>query len=74
MVSLSASPTAPTRSETDPPSLELSACFERLATLHRRLCPRQELGVRMGMYAAELLEFDVPRTDKRLFTPIETDG
>lgn len=60
--------------ETDPPSLVLSACFERLATLHSRLYPRQVLGVRVGMYAAEVLKLDVSRTDKRLFTLIETGG
>ncbi len=41
---------------------------------HNHLCPRQVLGVRMGLYAAELLELAVPQTDKRLYTIIETDG
>ena len=41
---------------------------------HQRLCPRQVLGVRMGMYAAEVLKLDLPQRDKRLFTFIETDG
>jgi formylmethanofuran dehydrogenase subunit E len=41
---------------------------------HRHLCPRQVLGVRMGMYAAELFSLDLPQTDKRLFAFVETDG
>ena len=41
---------------------------------HQHLCPRQVLGVRMGMYAAEYLGLDLPRRDKRLYTFIETDG
>ena len=38
------------------------------------LCPRQVLGVRMGMYAAELFGLELPQTDKRLFAFVETDG
>jgi formylmethanofuran dehydrogenase subunit E len=38
------------------------------------LCPRQVLGVRMGLYAAELLGLNLPQSDKRLFTWVETDG
>lgn len=41
---------------------------------HDHLCPRQVLGVRMGMYAAELFALDLPQTDKRLFAFVETDG
>lgn len=41
---------------------------------HNHLCPRQVLGVRMGMYAAELLEMRLPQADKRLLTFVETDG
>jgi len=39
-----------------------------------RLCPRQVLGARMGLYVAELLGLDLPQTDKRLFAFVETDG
>lgn len=45
-----------------------------VATLHEHLCPRQVLGVRMGIHAASILGIDLPRTDKRLFTFVETDG
>lgn len=48
--------------------------LETSAALHDHLCPRQVLGVRMGMYAAELLKLDLPQTDKRLLTLVETDG
>lgn len=41
---------------------------------HNHLCPRQVIGVRMGMYAAELFQLDLPQTDKRLFAFVETDG
>lgn len=44
------------------------------ATLHRHLCPRQVLGVKMGRLAAELLALDLPQSDKRLLTIVETDG
>lgn len=44
------------------------------AALHQHLCPRQVLGVRMGLLAGRPLDVDVPRTDKRLLTIVETDG
>jgi formylmethanofuran dehydrogenase subunit E len=45
-----------------------------LSRLHKRLCPRQVLGVRMGRHAGEHLGLDVPRTDKRLIAIAEVDG
>ncbi len=44
------------------------------AALHRHPCPRQVLGVRMGMWAGALLGLDLPQEDKRLLTVVETDG
>jgi formylmethanofuran dehydrogenase subunit E len=44
------------------------------AAIHHHLCPRQVLGVRMGMLAGKLLALDLPQTDKRLLTIVETDG
>lgn len=41
---------------------------------HDHLCPRQVLGVRMGLYASELFGLKLPQTDKRLFAFVETDG
>jgi len=44
------------------------------SALHRHLCPRQVLGVRMGMLAAELLQLELPQSDRRLLSLVETDG
>jgi formylmethanofuran dehydrogenase subunit E len=52
----------------------LEALLEKSAAQHSHLCPRQVLGARMGLYAGELLELDVPQSDKRLLTLVETDG
>lgn len=41
---------------------------------HQHVCPRQVMGVRMGLYAGQILGLEVPQTAKRLFTFIETDG
>lgn len=41
---------------------------------HDHLCPRQVLGVRIGLYAGELFGFALPSLDKRLFAFVETDG
>jgi formylmethanofuran dehydrogenase subunit E len=52
----------------------LDGLLEQTAALHRHLCPRQVLGLRMGMLAGERLEVDLPQTDKRVFVFMETDG
>ena len=52
----------------------LEQLLEELARSHKHLCPRQVLGVRMGLYGGELLGLPVPQTDKRLITFVETDG
>lgn len=44
------------------------------AKRHKHLCPRQVLGARMGLFAAELLGLELPRRDKRLLVISETDG
>ncbi len=48
--------------------------LEQSANLHRHLCPRQVLGVRMGMVAANLLHLALPQADKRVLCIVETDG
>jgi formylmethanofuran dehydrogenase subunit E len=54
---------------------DLQSLFEASAERHHKhLCPRQVLGVRMGIYAAELLGLDLPQTDKRVLAFVETDG
>lgn len=44
------------------------------SALHQHLCPRQVLGVQMGLLAADLLHLELPQRDKRLLTIVETDG
>jgi len=48
--------------------------LDESAERHGHLCPRQVIGVRMGMLAAKLLDFNLPQEDKRLLAIIETDG
>ncbi|MFQ5922932.1 MAG: FmdE family protein [Anaerolineales bacterium] len=50
------------------------ALLEHSARMHRHLCPRQVLGVRMGLLAGRILGLDLPQTGKRLITIVETDG
>lgn len=49
-------------------------CVAELAGMHEDLCPRQVLGLRMGLYAGDLLEVAVPRRDRRLLAFVEADG
>ena len=44
------------------------------ATHHHKLCPRQILGVRIGLLAGRLLEIPLPQPEKRLLAISETDG
>jgi formylmethanofuran dehydrogenase subunit E len=53
---------------------ELHNLLEQSAALHQHLCPRQVLGVRIGMLAADLLDVELPQRDKRIFVFVETDG
>jgi formylmethanofuran dehydrogenase subunit E len=52
----------------------LDVILAESAKRHKHLCPRQVLGARMGLLAAELLGLDLPRRDKRLLVISETDG
>jgi formylmethanofuran dehydrogenase subunit E len=52
----------------------LAEVLAESSALHRHLCPRQVLGVQMGLLAAGLLDLDLPQHDKRLLTIVETDG
>lgn len=52
----------------------LQQLLDQCAALHHHLCPRQVLGVRMGMLAGKVLSLDLPQGDKRLLTIMETDG
>lgn len=53
---------------------DLRSLLEQSAALHNHLCPRQVIGVRMGLYAGQLLGLEVPQANKRLYTFVETDG
>ena len=53
---------------------ELQELLDKTAEYHHHLCPRQVLGVRMGMYAGELLGLELPQPRKRLLAIMETDG
>jgi formylmethanofuran dehydrogenase subunit E len=44
------------------------------AQRHKHLCPRQVLGARMGLFAAEILGIELPSRDKRMLVISETDG
>ncbi len=52
----------------------LTELLQASAALHQHLCPRQVLGVRMGLLAGEILGLEVPQDEKRLLTIVETDG
>ncbi|MBI3914870.1 MAG: TraR/DksA C4-type zinc finger protein [Chloroflexi bacterium] len=52
----------------------LSPYFELLKMMHDHLCPKQVLGVRMGLLAVQLLRLELPVRGKRLFAFVETDG
>ncbi|MBI4672939.1 MAG: formylmethanofuran dehydrogenase [Chloroflexi bacterium] len=55
--------------------MDLKTLLDESAKHHRhRLCPRQVLGVCMGLYAGELLGVALPQADKRVFCFVETDG
>jgi len=65
-----------TTDECGPPLADprLAPLLRQSAALHDHLCPRQVLGVRMGLRAAETFGLDLPQRDKRLLTIVETDG
>lgn len=58
-----------------PQTRELQSLLEQSASLHQHLCPRQVLGVRMGLHGGQLLNLELPQGDeKRLYVFMETDG
>ncbi|HRQ23772.1 MAG TPA: FmdE family protein [Anaerolineales bacterium] len=54
--------------------MTLEEILQQSAVRHKHLCPRQVLGARMALYAAEILGLELPRADKRLLVISETDG
>jgi formylmethanofuran dehydrogenase subunit E len=53
---------------------ELTALLEMSADRHTHLCPRQVIGVRMGLAGAAHLGIEAPVSSKRMLVIIETDG
>ena len=55
-------------------NFDLNRYREALLRLHAHVCPRQVLGLRMGIYGAELLNLPIPQTNKRMLAIVETNG
>ncbi len=53
---------------------DLSILLKRSASEHSHLCPRQVLGVRMGLAGLDALGVKPPVTTKTALVYIETDG
>ena len=53
---------------------ELDDLLTLSATHHHKICPRQVLGVRIGLLAGLLHDLPLPQTEKRLLAISETDG
>jgi formylmethanofuran dehydrogenase subunit E len=53
---------------------DLQKLLELSAARHSHLCPRQVLGVRIGLAGGRALDLALPRRDKRLLVILETDG
>lgn len=54
--------------------MDLQLLLEKSARDHSHLCPRQILGVRLGLAGMSALGFDTPPDKKRLLIITETDG
>lgn len=53
---------------------DLDELLRASAAHHHQICPRQVLGVRIGLLAGCLLEMTLPQHEKRLLAIAETDG
>ena len=54
--------------------MDLQPLLEKSSRDHSHLCPRQVLGVRMGLAGLSALDFDAPPDKKQLLIIAETDG
>ena len=54
--------------------MNIQPLLEKSARDHSHLCPRQILGVRMGLAGMKSLGFDSPPSRKRLLIIVESDG
>ena len=53
---------------------DLTPLLDQARARHNHLCPRQVLGVRMGLAGADALAIDVPLRRKEMLVIVETDG
>jgi len=53
---------------------DLQTLLELSASRHTHLCPRQVIGVRLGLAGAAALEIEVPQKKKSLLVIVESDG
>lgn len=53
---------------------DLNELLKASTTHHHKLCPRQVLGVRIGLLAGSLFNINLPQPEKRLIAIAETDG
>lgn len=60
--------------KTDLNQAEIECAINASAENHQHLCPRQVLGVRIGLAGAAQLGLETPRKDKRLMVIVESDG
>ncbi len=54
--------------------MDITSILEKSMQDHDHLCPRQILGVRIGLAGMKALDFDEPPAKKRLLIISETDG
>ena len=54
--------------------MNIQSLLDKSARDHSHLCPRQILGVRMGLYGMKSLGFDLPPAPKSLLVIVESDG
>ncbi|OQY27649.1 MAG: hypothetical protein B6I38_09885 [Anaerolineaceae bacterium 4572_5.1] len=54
--------------------MDLQSLLEKSASHHTHLCPRQILGVRLGLLGLQALGFQEPPSKKRLMVIAESDG
>lgn len=54
--------------------MDIQPLLEKSSRDHSHLCPRQILGVRLGLAGMGALGFDAPPAGKRLLVIVETDG
>jgi formylmethanofuran dehydrogenase subunit E len=71
---MGAEPRLTRRSESSAWPEGLVRVVAQLRPLHRRLCPKQVLGARIGLIAGDLFQIALPRQDRRLLAIVELDG